>query len=100
MTAHCVFVLARVRLPAVRVVRQVEAPDKAVQYVLFAAEPYETIAFKIPNLVRASACAPPCVRVAARIEARTLVGFSRRAASLSHPTRQAGSCSVLVLLRD
>eukprot|EP00906_Rhabdomonas_costata_P006730 RCo009769 len=26
-----------------------EAPDKAYQYLLFAAEPYETIAFKIPN---------------------------------------------------
>nr|WJH19459.1 Splicing factor 3A subunit 2 [Euglena gracilis] len=26
-----------------------EAPDKAFQYLLFAAEPYETIAFKIPN---------------------------------------------------
>lgn len=26
-----------------------EAPDKAWQYLLFAAEPYETIAFKIPN---------------------------------------------------
>jgi len=27
-----------------------EAPDKSFQYLLFAAEPYETIAFKIPNL--------------------------------------------------
>eukprot|EP00993_Chasmostoma_nieuportense_P003447 NODE_4162_length_832_cov_37.720567_g4004_i0.p1 GENE.NODE_4162_length_832_cov_37.720567_g4004_i0~~NODE_4162_length_832_cov_37.720567_g4004_i0.p1 ORF type:complete len:238 (+),score=91.91 NODE_4162_length_832_cov_37.720567_g4004_i0:51-716(+) len=26
-----------------------EAPDKAYQYLLFAAEPYETISFKIPN---------------------------------------------------
>jgi splicing factor 3A subunit 2 len=26
-----------------------EAPDRAWQYVLFAAEPYETIAFKVPN---------------------------------------------------
>lgn len=26
-----------------------EAPDKDWQYLLFAAEPYETIAFKIPN---------------------------------------------------
>jgi len=30
--------------------QRVEAPDKAWQYVLFAAEPYETVAFKIPNL--------------------------------------------------
>ena len=29
--------------------QKVEAPDRAWQYVLFAAEPYETIAFKIPN---------------------------------------------------
>jgi len=29
--------------------QQVEAPDKNYQYLLFAAEPYETIAFKIPN---------------------------------------------------
>ena len=27
-----------------------EAPDKDWQYLLFAAEPYETIGFKIPNL--------------------------------------------------
>jgi splicing factor 3A subunit 2 len=26
-----------------------EVPDKNYQYLLFAAEPYETIAFKIPN---------------------------------------------------
>mmetsp|Transcript_25375 Transcript_25375/g.57810 ORF Transcript_25375/g.57810 Transcript_25375/m.57810 type:complete len:240 (-) Transcript_25375:694-1413(-) len=30
--------------------QRVEAPDKSWQYVLFAAEPYETIGFKIPNL--------------------------------------------------
>ena len=29
--------------------QKVEAPDRAWQYLLFAAEPYETIAFKIPN---------------------------------------------------
>ena len=27
-----------------------EAPDEKYQYLLFAAEPYETIAFKIPNM--------------------------------------------------
>ena len=30
--------------------QKVELPDKKFQYVLFACEPYETIAFKIPNL--------------------------------------------------
>ena len=30
--------------------QRVEAPEKEWQYLLFAAEPYETIAFKIPNL--------------------------------------------------
>lgn len=30
--------------------QKVDAPDKQFQYLLFAAEPYETIAFKIPNL--------------------------------------------------
>lgn len=29
--------------------QKVEAPDKNFQYVLFACDPYETIAFKIPN---------------------------------------------------
>lgn len=29
--------------------QKVETPDKNYQYLLFAAEPYETIAFKIPN---------------------------------------------------
>jgi splicing factor 3A subunit 2 len=29
--------------------QRVETPDRNYQYVLFAAEPYETIAFKIPN---------------------------------------------------
>ena len=29
--------------------QKVEAPDRNYQFVLFAAEPYETIAFKIPN---------------------------------------------------
>jgi len=29
--------------------QRVEVPDRNYQYVLFAAEPYETIAFKIPN---------------------------------------------------
>jgi len=29
--------------------QRVEPPDKAWQYLLFAAEPYETVAFKIPN---------------------------------------------------
>lgn len=29
--------------------QKVEAPDKRFQYLLFAAEPYETIAFKVPN---------------------------------------------------
>jgi len=29
--------------------QRVEAPDKNYQYLLFAAEPYETIGFKIPN---------------------------------------------------
>ena len=30
--------------------QRVEPPDKRYQYVLFAADPYETIAFKVPNL--------------------------------------------------
>ncbi|KAJ1634799.1 hypothetical protein T492DRAFT_970796 [Pavlovales sp. CCMP2436] len=30
--------------------QKVDAPDKDFQYVLFAAEPYETIAFKVPNI--------------------------------------------------
>ena len=29
--------------------QKVEAPDKNFQFLLFACEPYETIAFKIPN---------------------------------------------------
>lgn len=29
--------------------QKIEAPDKRFQYLLFAAEPYETVAFKIPN---------------------------------------------------
>jgi len=29
--------------------QKIEAPDKNYQFILFAAEPYETIAFKIPN---------------------------------------------------
>ena len=29
--------------------QKVEVPDKNYQYVLFACDPYETIAFKIPN---------------------------------------------------
>ena len=29
--------------------QRIEAPDKAWQYLLFAAEPYETVAFKVPN---------------------------------------------------
>ena len=30
--------------------QRVEAPEKDWQYLLFAAEPYETIGFKVPNL--------------------------------------------------
>jgi splicing factor 3A subunit 2 len=30
--------------------QKVEAPEKNYQYLIFAAEPYENIAFKIPNL--------------------------------------------------
>jgi len=30
--------------------QKIEVPDKNYQYLLFAAEPYETIAFKIPNM--------------------------------------------------
>ena len=30
--------------------QKIEIPDKRYQYLLFAADPYETIAFKIPNL--------------------------------------------------
>jgi hypothetical protein len=30
--------------------QRIEAPDKNYQYLLFAADPYETIGFKIPNL--------------------------------------------------
>lgn len=30
--------------------QRVEKPDDKYQYLLFAADPYETIAFKIPNL--------------------------------------------------
>jgi splicing factor 3A subunit 2 len=29
--------------------QKVEVPDKNYQYVLFACDPYETVAFKIPN---------------------------------------------------
>ena len=29
--------------------QKVETPDKNFQYILFACDPYETIAFKIPN---------------------------------------------------
>jgi len=29
--------------------QRIESPNPAFQYLLFAAEPYETIAFKIPN---------------------------------------------------
>ena len=29
--------------------QHVEAPDKQYQYLLFAADPYETIGFKVPN---------------------------------------------------
>lgn len=29
--------------------QKVEAPDKAWQYLIVAAEPYETIAFKVPS---------------------------------------------------
>lgn len=31
--------------------QRVETPDKDYQYLLFACEPYETVAFKIPNVV-------------------------------------------------
>ncbi len=30
--------------------QKIEAPDNNFQYILFAAEPYVTIAFKIPNM--------------------------------------------------
>lgn len=30
--------------------QRIEAPDKNFQFLLFAAEPYVTIAFKIPNM--------------------------------------------------
>ena len=30
--------------------QKVELPDDKYQYIVFAAEPYETIAFKVPNL--------------------------------------------------
>jgi splicing factor 3A subunit 2 len=30
--------------------QKIEAPNKNFQYLLFAFEPYETIAFKIPNM--------------------------------------------------
>jgi len=30
--------------------QKVEVPDKSMQYLLFACEPYETVAFKIPNV--------------------------------------------------
>mgnify|MGYP001064854790 CR=1 FL=1 len=30
--------------------QQIEAPDRNFQYILFAAEPYETVAFKIQSL--------------------------------------------------
>ena len=30
--------------------QKVEKPDPAYQYMVVAAEPYETVAFKIPNL--------------------------------------------------
>ncbi len=30
--------------------QKVEPPDEKYQYLLFAADPYETVAFKIPNL--------------------------------------------------
>lgn len=30
--------------------QRIEAPDKNFQFILFAGEPYVTIAFKIPNM--------------------------------------------------
>jgi splicing factor 3A subunit 2 len=30
--------------------QKIEAPDNNFQYIMFAAEPYVTIAFKIPNM--------------------------------------------------
>lgn len=30
--------------------QRIEAPDKDFQFILFAADPYVTIAFKIPNM--------------------------------------------------
>ena len=30
--------------------QRIEAPDKNFQFLLFAAEPYVTVAFKIPNM--------------------------------------------------
>ena len=35
--------------PPVAYEQKVETPDKNFQYLLFACDPYETIAFKIPN---------------------------------------------------
>ncbi len=29
---------------------QIELPDEKYQYVIFAAEPYENVAFKVPNM--------------------------------------------------
>ena len=34
-------------------VQRIEVPDRNFQYVLFAAEPYETIGFKVGNTPRA-----------------------------------------------
>ena len=38
-------------------------PDKNYQYLLFACEPYETIAFKIPNQVSHCYCHCHCYQV-------------------------------------
>lgn len=40
--------------------QRVEAADKAWQYLLFAADPYETVAFKIPARKLRCGCTPAC----------------------------------------
>ena len=39
--------------------QKVEPPDKKWQYLLFAAEPYETIAFKVIRTLKSQACWTP-----------------------------------------
>ena len=48
--------------------QHVEAPDRRWQYLLFAAEPYETISFKVTfiSLLLSSSSSPPLVQIPSR----------------------------------